>query len=157
MDLKQVENILEKYWEGTSSLEEEMLLRDFFSYGEVPDHLVVYKEVFLTNEIPLNPALGKNFDDELLSKIVEAPKESSRWTMFKIAAIGLVLIIASISVFKADTEKQVSAEDTFSNPEEALAETKKAFILIAEAMNKGEQPVQNLKMLDKTNEKIKKK
>ena len=157
MDLKQVENILEKYWEGTSSLEEELLLRDFFSYGEVPDHLAVYKEVFLTNEIPLNPALGKQFDDELLSKIVTAPKESTGWTMFKIAAIGLVLIIASISVFKADTKNQVSAEDTFSNPEEALAETKKAFILIAEAMNKGEQPVQNLTLLDKTNEKIKKK
>lgn len=157
MDLKQVEKSLAKYWEGNSSIEEERNLQDFFSYGEVPPHLEMYKEVFITNEVDLNPSLGKDFDAEVLSKLEESKKGNTLWNVFKVAAIGLILIITSISVFKADTQEQLSAEDTFSNPEEALAETKKAFILIAEAMNKGEQPIQNLTMLDKTNQKIKKK
>jgi hypothetical protein len=155
MDLKQVENILEKYWEGTSSREDERLLRDFFSYAEVPAHLEPYKELFIVQEVDLNPALGKAFDEELKRKILVADKPKTSWTLFRIAAIGLILIITAISVFKADQKTQV-AEDTFSNPEEALAETKKAFILIAEAMNKGEEPVQNIIYFDKANEKIKK-
>jgi hypothetical protein len=155
MDLKQVENILEKYWEGTSSREDEMLLRDFFSYAEVPAHLEPYKELFTVQELDLNPALGKAFDEELKRKILAIDKPANSWTLFRIAAIGLILIITAISVFKVDQKPQI-AEDTFSNPEEALAETKKAFILIAEAMNKGQEPAQNIIYFDKANEKIKK-
>lgn len=155
MDLKQVEKILEKYWEGSSSHEDEMYLRDFYSYAEVPPHLEPYRELFQTQEVKLNPALGKDFDERLKSKIATADKPETKWTLFRIAAIGLILLITAVSVFKADQKTQL-AEDTFSNPEEALAETKKAFILIAEAMNKGEEPVRNISYLDKANEKIKK-
>ena len=157
MDLKQVEKILENYWDGTSSEEEEMQLRDFFSYGELPLHLEMYRELFTSPEIPLNPALGKEFDEEILNKIEPTPINagSRMWNVLKIAAIALVLIVSSISVFQADKQKQI-AEDTFTNPEDALQETKKAFLLIAQAMNKGEQPVNHLTKLDKTNKKISK-
>lgn len=154
MDLKQVENILEKYWLGNSSVEEEMQLSLFFESSEVPEHLKMYRNLFITPEISLNPRLGKDFDAEILSKIKSNP-ESGIWYTFKIAAIGLILIITSISIFQLDAKKEY-AEDTFSTPEEALAETKRAFILIAEAMNKGEQPVMMLSKLDQTNEKLKK-
>lgn len=155
MDLKQVENILERYWEGSSSREDEILLRDFFSYAEVPAHLEAYRELFVMQEVNLNPALGKDFDEQLKLKISASDKPETKWTLYRIAAIGLILLITAISVFKADQKTQL-AEDTFSNPEEALAETKKAFILIAEAMNKGEEPAQNIIYFDKANEIVKK-
>lgn len=158
MDLKQVEKSLENYWAGISSPDEEMELRDFFAYGELPPHLEMYKELFTTPEITLNPALGKDFDQEILNRIENnSEKPSSKlWNTFKIAAIGLVLIIASVSVFKIDKQAQI-VEDTYSNPEDALQETKRAFLLIAEAMNKGEQPVNHFSKLDETNNKISKK
>ena len=155
MDLKQVEKILEKYWLGNSSVEEEKQLSSFFENAEVPEHLKMYRDLFVTPEISLNPRLGKDFDNEILGKINRKP-ESGIWYTFKIAAIGLILIITSISVFQLDAKKEY-VEDTFNTPEEALAETKKAFILIAEAMHKGEQPVMMLSKLDETNEKIKNK
>jgi hypothetical protein len=163
MDLKQVEKSLEKYWEGTSSLEEEMQLRDFFTYGELPAHLEMYKEMFSMEEIPLNPSLGKDFDKKILSKISEKEEPSTRWNIFRIAAIGLILLITAITIFKKDNQVKMAEEtesiqeDTYSDPEEALEETKRAFMLIAEAMNKGEEPLQNLSQLDKANQKIKKK
>lgn len=158
MDLKQVEKSLENYWAGNSTEKEELDLRDFFSYGELPAHLEMYKEVFTSPDIVLNPALGKDFDKEILEQIENKNQnnQSSFWNAFKIAAIGLVLIIASISVFKLDRQEQL-AEDTFTNPEDALQETKKAFLLIAEAMNKGEQPINHFSKLDETNKKISKK
>lgn len=158
MDLKQVEKSLENYWAGNSTEKEETELRDFFAYGDLPAHLEMYKELFTVPEISLNPALGKDFDKELINKIETTTTNNSSklFNAFKIAAIGLILIIASISVFQIDKQKQI-AEDTFSNPEDALQETKRAFLLIAEAMNKGEQPVNHFSKLDQTNKKISKK
>lgn len=153
MDSKLVERYIDNYWEGRSTLEEEQLIKDFYSFGEVPEHLEMYREVFTDIEIAIVPELGEEFDRKLLSTI-EEKKTGSSWAIFKIAAIGLILLITSISVFRMDMKKQELAQDTVSTPEDALTETKKAFLLIAEAMNKGEQHSMKLSELDKTNKKL---
>ena len=51
MDLRQVENYLERYWEGSSSLEEEKYIRDFYKYGDVPAHLEPYRSLFAESEM----------------------------------------------------------------------------------------------------------
>lgn len=155
MDLKQVEQLLSKYWEGETSLTEEKQLQQFFSYGEVPAHLLVYRDLFIAQEITLNPDLGLDFDREVLDKL-DINENSTRWNFLRIAAIGLILIVMSIGLFKLDsTNTQPIAEvDTFNDPEEALAETKKAFSMMAVAFNKGQQPVMNIAKLDKTNQKV---
>ena len=156
MDLKQVEYLLDKYWEGSSTLEEEKLIQDFFAKGELPGHLEVYAELFTANEYAIHPELGKAFDEKLLNEISK-DQHSSIWNVFKMAAIGLILIITSISVFQVDSKQQQLAEDTFNTPEAALAETKKVFAMISKGMNKGEQPLILLSKWDESNEKIKNK
>lgn len=39
MDSKQLEQLLEKYWNCETSLEDEKVLRDYFNGSEVPQHL----------------------------------------------------------------------------------------------------------------------
>ena len=156
MDLKQVEQLLSKYWEGETSLSEEKQLQQFFSYGEVPAHLLVYRDLFVAQEITLNPDLGLDFDREILDKI-EVKENSTRWNFMRIAAVGLILIVMSIGLFKLDSttnSQPIAQEDTFNDPEEALAETKKAFAIMSVAFNKGQQPVMNMAKLDKTNQKV---
>ena len=156
MELKQVEQLLNKYWEGETSLTEEKQLQQFFSYGEVPAHLLVYRDLFVSQEITLNPDLGLDFDREVLDKL-NASENSTRWNFVRIAAIGLILIVTSIGLFKLDSTtntQPVAQMDTFNDPEEALAETKKAFAMISVAFNKGQQPVLNMAKLDKTNQKV---
>ena len=46
MDYKYIEQLLERYWQCETSLEEESELRSFFSEEEVPAHLLRYKELF---------------------------------------------------------------------------------------------------------------
>ena len=43
MDYKYIEQLLERYWQCETSLEEESELRSFFSEEEVPAHLLRYK------------------------------------------------------------------------------------------------------------------
>ena len=38
MDYKDIEQLLERYWQCETSVEEESVLRDFFSREDVPAH-----------------------------------------------------------------------------------------------------------------------
>ena len=45
MDYKYIEQLLERYWQCETSLEEESELRAFFSEGEIPAHLLQYRDL----------------------------------------------------------------------------------------------------------------
>jgi hypothetical protein len=47
MNIKEIEELLEKYYEGETTLAEEKILRDFFISGNVPSELSVHKSQFL--------------------------------------------------------------------------------------------------------------
>ena len=51
-----IEELLEQYFEGRTSTEEEATLRRFFTSGDVPENLVMYKPLFayFEDEITLN-------------------------------------------------------------------------------------------------------
>ena len=44
--MKGIELILEKYFEGQTSLKEEEMLRKYFQNDDIPEHLINYKPVF---------------------------------------------------------------------------------------------------------------
>lgn len=46
MNTEKIEQLLKKYYDGESSLEEEELLRSFFERENIPDHLKSYREQF---------------------------------------------------------------------------------------------------------------
>ena len=46
MDYKYIKQLLERYWRCETSLEEEEILRTFFSQKDVPGELASYKSLF---------------------------------------------------------------------------------------------------------------
>ena len=46
MDYKYIEQLLQRYWEAQTTLEEERILRAFFSQDDVPASLMQYKSLF---------------------------------------------------------------------------------------------------------------
>ena len=100
MDYKYIEQLLERYWEGESTLQEEAILRAFFNQEDVPACLMKYKSLFdcgLQKE-----TLGDDFDARILSSIgQEEPKKAKIITivsrlkpLFK--AVAIVAIILTI-------------------------------------------------------------
>ena len=51
MDSKYIEQLLERYWQCETSLEEEAELRAFFSGSDVPKHLLRYKDLFVYQQL----------------------------------------------------------------------------------------------------------
>ena len=70
MDYKYINQLLDRYWKCETSLEEEEILRTFFSQDELPAELESYKPLFSyeLNEAK-NEALGEEFDEKMMAII----------------------------------------------------------------------------------------
>ena len=70
MDYKYIEQLLERYWQCETTLQEENILRAFFSQAEVPVWLMQYKPLF-DNAAQQQPSLGEDFDKRILAMTEE--------------------------------------------------------------------------------------
>ena len=80
MDYKYINQLLERYWKCETSLEEEEILRTFFSQDELPAELKPYKSLF-TYELSeaKNETLGEDFDQKMMALIeAEYTKEPNK-------------------------------------------------------------------------------
>ena len=100
MDYKYIEQLLERYWNCETSLEEEQILRSFFRQKEVPAHLLRYKQLFAYQDVEKEKGLGDDFDTRILTRIERPVVKAQRLTMrtrfmplFKAAAMIAVLFL----------------------------------------------------------------
>ena len=69
MDYRYIEQLLERYWQGETTLQEEDILRTFFSQEGIPDNLRRYQPLFVRRQ---EATLGDDFDARILDMIGEA-------------------------------------------------------------------------------------
>jgi len=67
-----IEKLLEKYFEGLTSAEEEATLRLYFTSGDVPENLVMYKPLFVYFDDEINTF---NLNEGITSKTSEINSE----------------------------------------------------------------------------------
>lgn len=97
MDYKYIEQLLERYWEGETTLQEEAILRTFFNQEDVPARLMKYKSLF---ECGLQEeTLGDDFDARILEMVGEEMPKAKTVTitsrlmpLFKAAAIVAIVL-----------------------------------------------------------------
>lgn len=89
MDYKYIEQLLDRYFQCETSLEEESILRTFFAQHDVPAHLLAYKDMFLAMKAD-EEHLSADFDERILSIISdEADKEEKAIPVVKAKTIRL--------------------------------------------------------------------
>jgi hypothetical protein len=120
MDYKQIDNILNKYFEGNSSLEEEKILRKYFASGNIAESHRVYKGMFEYFE------KAQNVTNPLPVRLNHKPKKYKKYLAGAAAfIIGLGLIgLMQMQTDNLDAKIKVSNH----NPEkqkEAINEIKK--------------------------------
>ena len=138
MEIDKIEELVEKYLEGNTSLQEEKELKTYFSSDDIPVHLIQYKEVFGF----YSEAKKETSKDIILSK-----KPNNRKWIGIAASIVLVTMIATY-LYQNTTESQKI--DTFDTPEEAFVETHKALQLVANNINSGMENTAYLEEYEKT-------
>lgn len=71
MDYKYIEQLLERYWECQTTLEEEAILRTFFRQEDVPASLLPFRQLFVEEDEMTQEHLGEDFADRMLALVDE--------------------------------------------------------------------------------------
>ncbi|MEI7724288.1 MAG: hypothetical protein WCK09_04240 [Bacteroidota bacterium] len=159
MTTNEIEVLLERFFEGNTSLREEKVLRDFFNGQSVPDHLKLYQPLFTYfKEEVLEDIQDHDFEQKLTSLITELPfdapvvrKLPARRSFMFISSIaaGILLLIGLFFTIKNDVFKGKLTQTEQSAPEIAYAEASEALMMVSGNLNQGLKHVERLKMVDK--------
>jgi hypothetical protein len=160
MDSKNLEQLLEKYWKCETSLEEEKLLRDYFSGNEVSESLkdtaVLFKyfeaERLRTTSEEVEQYVTKEIKKRQGGKIISM---LSIHRMARIAA-GVLVVVAATYFVRQEIRKSYppEIEGTITDPELALEETKKALMMISRGFGKAREGASKINLLNEAEEKI---
>ncbi len=165
MDQKRIEILLQKFYNGESSLEEERILQEFFSDAEkVPQKFRAEREQFmLYHEVNSEAMPSKDFLESLESMIdsqsVKEIKLTSRRRLYRIASLAasIILFVGIYFAFmKIRTPRQTPVlADTYKNPEIAYQETQKVLYYVSEKLNQGTGELKNFSRLNEPAEQLK--
>ena len=119
MDYKYINQLLERYWAAETTLEEEKILRTFFSQAEIPAELKPYQSLFAyEGSAKSNEKLGADFDERMLAMVGESAEETARTITLRQRLIPLfraAAIVAVILTLGNAIQKPFSDDETVGN------------------------------------------
>lgn len=141
MNLHEIEKLLEKYFEGDTSLSEEAKLRDFFAAGNVPERWKGLEKYF---RFMVREQVQQMQDDGFDEKVMSALNKNRLAPLFDLhrpwiywiagIAAGLLILMAFLVKFDPFSGK---IEDTYKDPQTAYIEARKILLYVSEQFDKG--------------------
>ena len=161
MDSDKINELLNRYWNCETSLEEEQQLRAFFRENEFPEQLKETAELFRYFDTRKKKTItDTSFDKEVLKKF-RIPKHGKIvklvYNSMRIAAGIAVLLVAGYLVrneIRQSTATEVS--DTYNDPKLAFEETKKALMMISKSFGSAEQKAKKINLFNEAQQQVQK-
>ena len=125
MELHKIESLLEKYFQGETSIAEENQLRDYFSSEDVAQHLQQYQPMFQYFGFASQEKSAKQIP-------LQSKRRNVAW--LSVAASVVVMLGVGFAWFSNNQQEDLG---TYDNPEIAFRETQKALSLLSGNVNKG--------------------
>jgi len=145
MEFKLVEQLLEKYFQGETTIAEEKQLKAYFSSNDVAPHLAKYQSLFGYFETQK----GTQFEQ----KFPLQPKKQNTVKRIGIAA-SFVVFFGLATFYFYPSESKHEDLGTYDNPEEAFVATHKALLMVSEQVNVGMESVVYLEEYERTTKTI---
>lgn len=139
MELDKIEKLLEKYFEASTTVAEEEMLRAYFSQDKVPTHLKQYAPLF---------QYFSNAKKERFTKSVPLEPRKSHYKWISVAAVA---VLTFGIYFGADRYRDYQEQ---KEAEFAYRETRKALNLLAENFGRGTEKIAYLNQFEEAKEKI---
>lgn len=151
MERNQITGLLQKYYDGMSSPEEEKMLMDYFLRSNVPEDLDVEQKHFealaaMQDEKIEVPA---DLESNILVRLAVEQRPTRRlntrllYTITSVAA-GLALIVSTFIFLNRQPDL-----GTYDDPQVAYAETKEALGMVSRLFNQGTEKLAGLGEMDK--------
>ncbi len=157
MDSKRLEELLQKYWDCETSLEEEQQLHEYFRNENVSEKLKATADLFHYFEQQKNKSVNEQFDKTILGRLKKPKGKVTNLlqTSLRIAA-GVAVLVVAVFFVREEIRKNdtVAMEDTYDDPQKALEETKKALLMISKGFGRAEQQAKKINLLNEAQDKI---
>ena len=158
--IEKVRKMLERFYRGETSLEEERWLQDYLSSITVPEELLADQELFMALEerddtIPV----PRDLNAKILNTIDREEKGSLRtrrislYSISGLAAGLLALIAVYVFFLRTDTPLLLSDRqgiDTYEDPMDAYQEAKKTLAYVSGKLNTGTSEIRHMQQVTKT-------
>ena len=150
MALDRIEILIEKYFEGETSIAEEKELKAYFSSSDVAQHLEQYQPVFGY----FSQAKQEQFTASIPLK---SGRKQKRLAWLSVAASVVVMLGIGFFAYQNTSEPTQENLGVIDDPEIAFRETQKALALISKHVNTGIESVNYLSEYQQSKNKIFKK
>ncbi len=158
MDSKRIEELLAKYWECETSLEEEKELRAFFQSTQIPEKFKESASLFQYFEAQRKISLNDVAFDAAVIKQTHLKKSKSVslfYNSMRIAA-GIAVLMVAVWFVRTEIRETTSPEqvDTYDDPKLAFEETKKALLMISKSFGSAEQQAKKINLFNEAQKEI---
>lgn len=145
MELHNIEKLLEKYFEATTTVTEEERLNTYFLSENVASHLEQYAPMFNY----FSEAKEEQFTKEipLANNTISIKRDYLKWVSVAAIAVFMVGIY-----FYQPTQAPVTLADEYT--QEEIESAQEAFALLAMNFNKGTEQLYHLEEFEKTTSKF---
>ena len=156
-----IKSLLERFYNGETTLEEEKQLEDFFRKNTVPEELLADKDLFLSlASSPEDIVIPEHLNQGILEVIDQAERSEQKtrrislYSLSGLAAGLLVLISVYVFYLKDNPSSFIAGQtmaDTYEDPMEAYEEAKRTLAYVSDKFNTGTSELHRVKKVnDKT-------
>lgn len=151
--IEEIRKLLDRFYLGETTLEEEKILQDYFSSVSIPEELLPDRDLFLSLEGSGNViAVPENLNQKILNVIDQQEKKvvrTRRISVFSLSglAAGLLVVIALyVGYFKADNHPRFAQQmtDTYEDPQDAYEEARKTLAYVSAKLNTGTDELEHV-------------
>lgn len=151
MNIREIEKLLDRYFEAETSQEEELLLKQFFLSNDVPAHLQHYVPIFRFKKSEENFIVKTDFEVHLLNRIEQGRRNSFRSRRMWYIASGLAAaVLLLFTIFTEMRPAKVVADRVYSQEEIQLAylQTKEILAFTSGKINQGTKPLSSVSKIN---------
>nr|NQU89981.1 hypothetical protein [Bacteroidota bacterium] len=150
MNIEEIEILIEKYFDGETSLDEEHMLRAYFNRDDVPVHLIEYRNLFGYFNHKKEQRLSKSVNDRIIENISKdgnQPFYTNKRFWFYFTGIAasilfvLTILLETQNIVIIPNNLFESSEYTRQDAELAYLQTKVALGYVSSKYAQGVNPL----------------
>jgi hypothetical protein len=141
MEYNYIQTLLDVYFEGKTTLKEEVLLRDYFESDTLDEAFLSYKPLF---------SAFSEAASEISTSTIELPQaETSQNYLWLSIAASLVIVVGVAGFMYSNNSYNSQEKEALA----ALKHSKKAMLMLSQQLNKGTQKLILLDQFQETKKK----
>ena len=156
----EIRKMLDRFYAGESTLEEERILQDYFSAARIPEELIPDRDLFRSlGSAADSVVVPDGLNQKILAVLGEQEKKvirTRRITVFSLSglAAGLLVVVALyVGYFKNNGGGRLASNqitDTYTDPQDAYEEAKRTLAYVSAKLSTGTTELEHVAQVSKT-------